>query len=64
MTANQFTRALDDLDLDNNSLADLLGYNNRSVRRWAAGLWPVPAAVAYLLNLMLDTESTVDDLRL
>lgn len=64
MTGKQFEAALKKLDLDNHSFADLVQHSDRSVRRWAGGLWPVPASVAYLLNLMLDTKSSVDDLRL
>jgi hypothetical protein len=33
------------------------------VRRWAAGQWPVPTPVAMLLNLMLKTSSTAEDLK-
>jgi hypothetical protein len=42
-------------------VADLWG--ERSVRRWAAGPWPVPTPVAKLLNLMMDTEATEETLR-
>lgn len=43
--------------------AALLETNERTVRRWVSGDWPVPVPVALLLNLMLDTKKTAEDLR-
>ena len=40
-----------------------LELGGRSVRRGAAGQWPVPTQVAMLLNLMIDTEATEENLR-
>jgi hypothetical protein len=45
-------------------LANKLQINDRSVRRWASGEWPVPTTIAALLNLMLKTGSTAEDLKL
>src|SRR5258708_23696461 len=45
------------------TLVGKLELGERSVRRWAAGQWPVPTPVAMLLNLMLDTEVTEENLR-
>ena len=63
MTAKQFQIALDRLGFTQVGFARQLEIGERSVRRWAAGQWPVPTEVAMLLNLMLDTKSTIEDLR-
>ncbi|MCG2632205.1 hypothetical protein L6654_36925 [Bradyrhizobium sp. WYCCWR 13023] len=63
MTAGQFNAALDKLGFTQMGFARKLELGERSVRRWAAGQWPVPVPVAMLLNLMLKTNSTVDDLK-
>jgi len=62
MTAKQFNAALDKLGFTL-GLARKLELGERSVRRWAAGQWPVPTPVAMLLNLMIDTEATEETLR-
>jgi hypothetical protein len=43
--------------------ARALELGERSVRRWASGQWPVPVPIAMLLNLMLKTKSTAEDLK-
>jgi DNA-binding transcriptional regulator YiaG len=63
MTANQFNKALDRLGYSQSSLARQIGKSDRMVRNWAAGKWPVPTEIALLLNLMLDTKSSIDQLR-
>jgi len=74
MTSDQFNRALDKLgfasEMPNGQMskgqlefARTLNLGERSVRRWASGQWPVPTPIAMLLNLMLKTKSTADDLR-
>jgi DNA-binding transcriptional regulator YiaG len=63
MTQDQFNRALDKLGFTQVGFADRLGLGHRSVRRWAAGQWPVPTPIAMLLNLMLKTKSTAEDLK-
>jgi hypothetical protein len=72
MTVKQFNAALIKLGLANEGLptskgqvefARKLELGERSVRRWAAGQWPVPTPVAVLLNLMIDTKSSAEDLR-
>lgn len=63
MTANQFNAALKKLGLLQRDLAALLDTTDRSVRRWSSGQWPVPAPVGLLLNLMLTTNSSVEDLK-
>jgi DNA-binding transcriptional regulator YiaG len=63
MTSREFTTALAKLGITQIALATKLVTNERTVRRWTSGDWPVPPPVALLLNLMLDTNKTVDDLR-
>jgi len=63
MNSKQFTTALTRLGQTNQSFADLITTESRTVRRWASGEYPVPTPVAMLLNLMADTKSTVEDLR-
>jgi len=63
MTAKQFNAALDKLSFTQLGLARKLELGERSVRRWAAGQWPVPTPVAMLLNLMIDTEASEETLR-
>jgi hypothetical protein len=72
MTAKQFNAALIKLGFATEGLpsskgqvefARKLELGERSVRRWAAGQWPVPTPVAMLLNLMIDTEATEENLR-
>jgi hypothetical protein len=45
-------------------LARTLDVSRRLVAYWAAGARPVPATAAMLLNLLLDTGTTVKDLRI
>jgi hypothetical protein len=75
MTAKQFNAALVKLGfcklMPNGVMskgqvefANKLRIGERSVRRWASGQWPVPTTIAALLNLMLKTGSTAEDLKL
>ena len=64
MTKSQFNKALLHLGITQTALAALLETNERTVRRWMSGDWPVPVPVALLLNLMLDTGSSTENLRL
>jgi transcriptional regulator with XRE-family HTH domain len=63
MTKTQLTKAMTQLGITQSALASLAKANERTVRRWMKGDWPVPRPVALLLNLMLDTKSTMEDLR-
>jgi plasmid maintenance system antidote protein VapI len=63
MNVNQFNAALKKLDLDNTELANILQINDRTIRRFASGQWPVPVPIAMLLNLMIKTNSTKEDLK-
>lgn len=63
MTAKQFNAALAKLGYTQVGFAKHLELGERSVRRWAADQWPVPTPIAMLLNLMLKTKSTAEDLK-
>jgi plasmid maintenance system antidote protein VapI len=63
MTGAQLQRAIDRLGLNQSSLSRLLKVAPRRVRYWIADERAVPTEVAMLLNLMLDTNTTPDQLR-
>lgn len=63
MTARQFTAALAQLGLTQIAFADLIRVNERTVRNWVGGRSDVPTTVAMLLNLMIGTKKTAEDLR-
>lgn len=56
MTPKRFEDCLSDLGLNKTSAARFLGYDVRTVRRWAKGHAAVPKAVAMLLELMNKTR--------
>ena len=64
MTCNKFNAALKQLGYSQSGLARQLQISDRMVRHWAAGKWPVPAVYAALLNLMIDTKTKPEDLRI
>jgi transcriptional regulator with XRE-family HTH domain len=63
MTANQLTRAMTALGITQLALASKLETDTRSVRRWMKGEWPVPAPVSLLINLMVETNTPLDNLK-
>lgn len=75
MTADQFNAALVKLgfatehpvngtmSLGQIEFATLMGISDRNVRRWAAGVNPVPTPIAMLLNLMLKTSTPPEKLK-
>jgi DNA-binding transcriptional regulator YiaG len=40
-----------------------LKISDRTVRKWINGTFPVPTTIAILVNLMLKTKSTPEDLK-
>jgi hypothetical protein len=76
MTANQFNAALvklgfptphpltGQMSMGQVEFARTFQLAERSVRRWSAGQWPVPPTIAALVNLMLKTGSTKEDIKL
>ena len=63
MTSRQLTKALAQLGITQMGLARTLKVNERTVRDWVGERSPVPTTVAMLLNLMIDTNKNVEDLR-
>jgi hypothetical protein len=65
MTAKQFNTALDKLGYTKSSFARQMRRGLRTVRRWGStgpDGQPVPVEIAMLLNLMIKTNSTAEDL--
>jgi len=52
MDRQEFTRALEQLSLNQTSAAKLLGVSDRSVRNWVAGTHEIPRSVEIVLRLM------------
>jgi DNA-binding transcriptional regulator YiaG len=52
MTAQEFRKALMDLGLRQNWLAENLGVHFTTVSRWATGELPVPAYAVFALTLL------------
>jgi hypothetical protein len=63
MTSRQFTKAMTQMGITQIALAEKLATNERTVRRWMTGDWPVPVPVALLINLMIDSNKSLEDLR-
>lgn len=63
MTPRQFNIALGLIGSSQLAFAKVIKVNARTIRRWALGEAEVPTAVAMLLNLMLETQSTVKELK-
>jgi hypothetical protein len=62
MTAKQFARALEHLELSQLGAARMLGYDGRTARKWIAGERGIPPAVGKLLNLALAGRITVAEI--
>jgi DNA-binding transcriptional regulator YiaG len=63
MTGEQFYRILTKLGFSQSSFSRAIQVNDRTVRSWVSGQFAVPTVVAMLLNLMVDTKSTAEDLK-
>jgi hypothetical protein len=53
MTAAEFSAALDQLKMPPKAAADWFDTNERTIRRWRDGEWPVPHLVELLLMELL-----------
>jgi hypothetical protein len=53
MTPDELYRAVLKLDTTQQKLARLLGYDDRTMRRWVAGDRAIPTAVAILVRLLV-----------
>jgi DNA-binding transcriptional regulator YiaG len=63
MTANQYRRALEKLELSQFAAAKHLGVAGRTSQNWALGFSTVHPCAERLLCLLLDRKITLDDLR-
>lgn len=63
MTPAQFRAALKKLDISQVKIADALGIDQRTARRYAAGDADIPEPVAIILRLLLSGKIKLEDLR-
>ena len=63
MTPAQFRSALKKLDISQVKIADALGIDQRTARRYAAGDADIPEPVAIILRLLLSGKIKLEDLR-
>lgn len=63
MTGEQLDRNLIKIGFNQSSFSRALAVQDRTVRRWISGENVVPPTVALLVNLMLATDHTADDLK-
>jgi len=62
MTANQYRRALEQLELSQFAAAKHLGVAGRTSQNWALGFSPVHPCADRLLRLLLSGKISLDDL--
>jgi len=63
MTPATFEKLIGKLGFSQSSFARQIAVNDRTVRSWIAGTYPVPRIVAQLVNLMIETEATAENLK-
>jgi DNA-binding transcriptional regulator YiaG len=63
MTGAEFWAKLQKLGFTQMGFARTINVGGRSVRNWIADVYPVPTVIAMLINLMLKTKSTAEDLK-
>jgi DNA-binding transcriptional regulator YiaG len=63
MTGDTFKAALEKIGITQMGFSRLIGVGGRTVRGWIGGEFPVPKAVALLVNLMLKTKAKPEDLK-
>lgn len=61
MTANQYRKAIEALDLSQARAGEFLGVSLRTSQGYALGEYPVPEAAAKLLRLMIKLKLSPDD---
>lgn len=62
MKPKEYLAAIEKLGLTQAKAGEFVGFTARQSRRWISGDYPVPAAVAMLLRLMLKHKVRPDDL--
>lgn len=63
MSGAQFGQRLTKLGFTQSGFARTIDVNDRTVRGWISERYPVPRVVAQLLNLMIETEASVENLK-
>jgi DNA-binding transcriptional regulator YiaG len=63
MTPTAFEKAIAKLGFSQSAFARQIAVNDRTVRSWINGRFPVPRVVAQLVNLMIETEATAENLK-
>jgi DNA-binding transcriptional regulator YiaG len=63
MSGEQLDKAITKLGFSQSSFSRTIQVNDRTVRSWISGQYPVPTVVAMLVNLMIETEATVENLQ-
>lgn len=63
MTANQYRKAIEDLEMSQARAAEFLGVSLRTSQGYALGEYPVPEAAAKLFRLMIRLKLKPEDVR-
>ena len=63
MNGDQLDAGITKLGFNQQSFARCIGIHGRTIQKWISGENDVPRYIAMLVNLMLDTKSTEENLR-
>ena len=63
MSGQELWAKLQEIGFSQVGFARTINVGDRSVRSWIGGRYPVPTVIAMLVNLMLKTKSTPEDLK-
>ena len=63
ITGPQLSKAITKLGFNMQSFGRAINVDGRTVQGWVGEEYPVPRVVAVLVNLMIDTEASVESLR-
>jgi DNA-binding transcriptional regulator YiaG len=64
MSGDAFRAALEKIGITQMGFSRLIGVGGRTVRAWISEEFPVPKAVALLVNLILKTKTKPEDLKI
>jgi DNA-binding transcriptional regulator YiaG len=64
MSGDAFKANLDKIGISQMGFSRLIGVGGRTVRSWISETYPVPKAVAALVNLMIKTKTAPEDLKI
>jgi DNA-binding transcriptional regulator YiaG len=63
MSGEEFWGKLQKIGFSQMGFSRAIKVSDRSVRAWIGGRYPVPTPIAMLVNLMLKTKSSPEDLK-